>query len=426
MSKPRLSLATMLAVLLAAAFAGPVAASQPPHLLEDLRPGFGNPFAEHFTTVGNRVFFDAEDGVHGRELFVSDGTVDGTHMVKDIYRGSGSGLRFDSGLLDANSLTAVGDRLFFVARDGSNGTGLYVTDGTSAGTQRVVRRQQCDAGSLTMVAVGTRVLFAAADAAGACNLYVSDGTKAGTVLVARAVPSFQKPVLFNNRVFFLARNDQYGSRLWKTTTVPGGQAKKIQAFRGQVEQLVVSGQRLFMNPGNRLFVSDGTAAGTQPVARTIPITAQWLIDVDGTLVFQSFASGDFGVSIWRTRGTTASTRLLKDLGPDGGSSNWGGYASDHHAYFNTWETGESMGLWASDGTVAGTRHVGDMRAMWATSLGDRLYFGGCDDTCYPAFTSDGTLEGTYRFDGTASTVQLGAAGETVFMAVEGELWVYVP
>jgi ELWxxDGT repeat protein len=424
MRRLRTTGAVLLALfLLCAVSAGSVLAAEPPHLLKDLRPGDPwNPFAEHFTTVGDRVFFDADDGVHGRELFVSDGTVDGTYMVKDINPGSGDGLRFDSGLIDRNSLTAVGERLFFIARGGAQRPGLYVTDGTDAGTIRIARWRDCDGASRSLVAVGSSVMFARRDATGACNLYVSDGLASGAILVSGPVPSFQMPVLFKGKVFFLARNDDFGTTLWKSATLPGGGARKVRGFAGQTAQLVVSGARLFLNPGTALWSSDGTRAGTRRVARGLPISAHWLTDVDGKLVFQAAASSSFGTSIWRTRGTAASTRMLRDLGPEAAYSNWGGFSTDHHAYFNA----GGAGLWASDGTVAGTVKVGQMRALWSTSLGDQLYFAGCDDTCYPVFTSDGTPEGTHRLPGPTNTVQLGAAGDTVYLAENGELWVYVP
>jgi ELWxxDGT repeat protein len=178
-----------------------------------------------------------------------------------------------------------------------------------------------------------------------------------------------------------------------------------------------------MNPSTALYKSDGTAAGTMLVAPKIPLSAHWLSDVDGRLVFQAGASPKFGPSIWRTRGTAATTRMLKDLGPDGGAINWGGHVTDHHAYFNT----AHAGLWASDGTTAGTRRVGSMSALWSTSLGDQLYFAGSEGSAdYPVFTSNGTAAGTHRLDGPTNTVQLGSAGNTVFMAENGELWTYVP
>ena len=39
------------------------------------------------TGVGGTLFFTADDGIHGRELWKSDGTRAGTVLVKDIHPG---------------------------------------------------------------------------------------------------------------------------------------------------------------------------------------------------------------------------------------------------------------------------------------------------------------------------------------------------
>ena len=54
----------------------------------------------------------ARSGIHGRELWKSDGTASGTVMVKDIYSGSLGSEIYDS--------VAVGSTLFFMADDGTN------------------------------------------------------------------------------------------------------------------------------------------------------------------------------------------------------------------------------------------------------------------------------------------------------------------
>ncbi len=53
-------------------------------LLFNGRAGPEGSWPQQLTRVGNRVFFTADDGVHGEELWVTDGTDDGTRLVKDI------------------------------------------------------------------------------------------------------------------------------------------------------------------------------------------------------------------------------------------------------------------------------------------------------------------------------------------------------
>src|SRR5829696_8763223 len=72
------------------------------------------------------LFFTANDGTNGMELWKSDGTAAGTAVVKDIVPGSGGSV--------PSNLTNVGGTLFFTASDGTAGTELWTSDGTAAGT----------------------------------------------------------------------------------------------------------------------------------------------------------------------------------------------------------------------------------------------------------------------------------------------------
>ncbi len=52
------------------------------------------------TNVGGTLYFSANDGASGVELWKSDGTVDGTVLVKDIWFGSNPTSSFDGPLSD--------------------------------------------------------------------------------------------------------------------------------------------------------------------------------------------------------------------------------------------------------------------------------------------------------------------------------------
>ena len=109
-------------------------------MLKDIKSGSRGSKPSDLTAIGDRLYFTAADGRHGREPWISDGTSIGTRMIKNISPGS-----YSSGPRD---YTLVGDRVFFTAQDG-NGRELWVTDGTAAGTSRVkdirARRQKLQA-----------------------------------------------------------------------------------------------------------------------------------------------------------------------------------------------------------------------------------------------------------------------------------------
>ena len=104
-------------------------------LVKDIRPGIAssfagyNFFATELTNVNGTLFFTANDGINGFELWKSDGTAAGTVLVKDINPGGGA-----AGSSFPASLTNVGGILFFAANAGINGSELWKPDGTAAGT----------------------------------------------------------------------------------------------------------------------------------------------------------------------------------------------------------------------------------------------------------------------------------------------------
>jgi len=80
--------------------------------------------------VGSRLFFPANSPGNGIELWVSDGTTAGTHMVKNIDRGDASS--------NPSNLASAGSLLYFAARSANHGRELWVSDGTAAGTHMVL------------------------------------------------------------------------------------------------------------------------------------------------------------------------------------------------------------------------------------------------------------------------------------------------
>src|SRR5262249_56515306 len=94
--------------------------------------GGAGAYPQNHTVVNGTLFFTANDGVNGTELWKSDGTAAGTVLVKDIRPGNSPyGFPLSS---SPRNLTAVGDELFFSANDGISGLELWKSDGTATGT----------------------------------------------------------------------------------------------------------------------------------------------------------------------------------------------------------------------------------------------------------------------------------------------------
>ena len=92
----------------------------------DISPGSSGSYASNLTEFDGQLFFTASDGTTGNELWVSDGTTEGTQLVADINSNSSSPFGYGS---YASNLTEFDGQLFFTASDGTTGNELWVSDG---------------------------------------------------------------------------------------------------------------------------------------------------------------------------------------------------------------------------------------------------------------------------------------------------------
>ena len=93
--------------------------------MKDIYEGHMGSLPKYLTVFNDKLYFSADDKIHGKELWVYDGTNDPS-MVKDIYEGSlGS---------DPSYLRAFNEKLYFCASDLGNGNELWIFDGINEPT----------------------------------------------------------------------------------------------------------------------------------------------------------------------------------------------------------------------------------------------------------------------------------------------------
>ncbi|HSN60697.1 MAG TPA: hypothetical protein VLR49_07170, partial [Ferruginibacter sp.] len=110
---------------------------------------------------GNKFFFAAGTTNEGYELWISDGTLPGTTMVKDIFTGVGDGIDVANNI----SFLYTSTHLFFAADNGTLGNELWKSDGTSTGTSMVfdINLNAADAlPDLSLICNG-KIIFTATD-----------------------------------------------------------------------------------------------------------------------------------------------------------------------------------------------------------------------------------------------------------------------
>ncbi len=373
---------------------------------------------ENLIEFKGRLYFTADDNVHGDELWVSDGTPEGTHLFVDIESGRNSS--------SPRYLTVLGDQMYFRASDDIYGDELWTTDGTPSGTRRITDvNPGTNYSRISNITVfNNKLYFSADNGVHGAELWESDGTAAGTRLVKDIQSGSGSSyifslIVFNNKLYFSADDGIHGTELWESDGTEIG-TKLVadinpQMYRGgNPSELVVFNNKLYFaaeatTNNKELWESDGTEAGTKLVIDLTPSGYSFvsqLTVMNGKLYFRALLDA-YGWELWETDGTEAGTRLVKDIYPGtNGSGPYNLYAFQNKLYFSASDGGpEGSELWVSDGTEAGTQLFKDIYPGTRNSnigefyaFDNRLFFKASspegDDQLW---VSDGTAAGTNQF-----------------------------
>lgn len=148
------------------------------YLVKDILP-FRSSWPRSLFRFGDRLVFFADGEGVGLEPHISDGTKSGTVLLKDTWPGEGAG--FDYG----HEWLEFAGQLFFSARTPGEGLELWVSDGTEPGTQLFADLNPGTQSSVpaNFIVKGDRFYFSASDGVRGVELWASDGTVPGTVMI---------------------------------------------------------------------------------------------------------------------------------------------------------------------------------------------------------------------------------------------------
>lgn len=354
-------------------------------LFADLRPGVWGSNPTTHGVSGDTLYFSANNIYQGTELWATDGTAAGTRMVKDLNPGKpGSGIF---------GLPAGGGVMYLIqTNEGSNVQNDYKTDGTAAGTVPIANGIKGLGGQHTVGWKGELYAYVKTATPDVWSLVKSDGNTV-TVLTT-----------FNGQPLETYNNE--GVNLY----LPLGPALQL----GGTDKLEFTVK--IKGGGVEVWQTDGTAAGTVAqqtnLSATSPTTGEVKLQPGtpiggGQYLFVSEPDYQQNTSsLWVGDGTT-TRNLVRTFSGVVSPSYWEnpniattGGKSVFTVTTSAVSPAADIGVWVTDGTAAGTSKlnlpsVGGRHAHQVRSFDGKVVLA--------APTADNTKWTFHQFDGTATT-----------------------
>lgn len=380
-------------------------------LVGDLNPGASGSNPANFVESGGLLYFTAWTAAEGYELWRTDGTGPGTFLIEDIRPGPTESVVTGPALLPPVQLTALGGLAYFVANDGVHGYEVWRSDGTAPGT--FMPLDVTSASSIVLPRIGARIggelFYLAVHSSGTgSTVWRTDGATPGTVAVAeRPTTPSSDPQGFADLggiAYFSAFTQAAGRELWRSDGTDAGttMVKDIRSGTGHGDPagMTVLGGFLYFSAddgtaGTELWRSDGTGIGTAlftDIEAGAAGSDPQSFTRAGTHLFFTATTSTDGRELWATDGVT--TTQLADINPGGDSDPVDLVEMGGQLYFFA-DDGVNRGLWTSDGTPSGTMLVTLSNGSGLVHNSSALFFVSSDGgNGSEPWTSDGTALGT--------------------------------
>lgn len=390
-----------------------------------------------FTQVNGELYFYGTDATHGTELWRSDGTAAGTQIVADINPGPASSTTpNDPNTTPPIDLIGFNGQVYFDANDGVHGIELWTSDGTADGTSQLLQINTDTLGSdpgtsgfPSSVTIGNITYFEANDGIHGDELWQTDGTAGGSSLVADINPGSGGSNLgglfdFDGKLLFDAYN---GTTLnLYEISQPGAAPTILGSGFGVTDYTLFDGEVYFFASdasGFSLMATDGTAAGTRQIMNVSPTYGGLsMVNLNGTLYFTTLDSGNH-MSLWKTNGTSAGTsEVISFAGTQADDPDFTVLGGS--LYFETDDGTHGPALWKTTGTASGTSMVWASGSATAVPTDLYVYNGNLYFTLNNPDSYPNQGAGVYQTNGTAAGTVLLADYTNVndFTAALGKLF----
>jgi ELWxxDGT repeat protein len=377
--------------------------------LKEIKPGPSGSQPRSWIVINNKILFLADDGVHGLEIWETDGTTNGTLLFLDTNLGTANA--------NIRSPNVLNDQIYFLASESSDSYPIHLwkTSGEAATTSSYYDfRFPVSLGQLS------NDLYYFDDR----KLWKTNGLLGGTEAIIDLSSQTNSWGLsdlsyISNRKLFYGFGSYGGTLLtgyepWVTDGTPSGThiLKDINpgiASSGFGVAIDLNSKLLFpANDGTlgyELWISDGTEAGTVLLKDinngSLDSNPSYLLKLGSNAIFSATTNLN-GNELWKTDGTLTGTALLKDIMDGTGNSNPTNLVMiGSQVFFIASDNTHPLSLWKTDGTEAGTVLVKFIKNGISnlTEINGKLYFSADDGiNGRELWISDGTNAGTYMID----------------------------
>jgi len=332
--------------------------------------------------VFSAVSIDEGTGLLRTDLWRTNGTAEGTHVI--VSQDDGVRIRVPSYMPNdyyRGLIEPIGDAIYF-AGTGAGGVELWVSDGTPGGVRAVdLAADRRDAIHEMATCDGSLFLAASENESGR-ELWVSDGTADGTAVLTELADGAESSWVAEltdvgeELIFAGGGSDPTLYGLYRATTESHAFISRVHDGETDLWALRLHriGDHVYFRGDSGLESSawrtDGTADGTIELGGSEPYR---FYDVGGTVAFFSRRGGNWD-DLWTSDGTESGTTRIQALTPPIGQTYaTPGVVLDGVLYFGAAGSDDGHELWRSDGTAAGTYVDVDLVAGEGSATPDHLF-----------------------------------------------------
>lgn len=397
-----------------------------------------------YAALNGKAYFAANDGVHGIELWSTDGTTTGTSIVKDINPGAiGSQVKY---------IYTFKSKVYFFATANGKYLQFWSSDGTAAGTTLLKDSFNLSNTNYPVLyaTLGDELLFTITKVGEADELWKTNGTHVEKIFdvtsISTTLPNVIRDLsVLNNRLFFTIG---FGSDIYSTDGTKAGTT--IFNFdkhgqQGVYSNFIVDKNYLFFFYSGSIWQTSGDSASTKQVSGqqvnnygrmkgvTYALTADnnfpidiYLSTIDSvapynihtikklnvgnqiyivpfmplndSILFFMANTETMTARLWVSDGTEEGTKVLVDNKRDIKNL----FIWNKKLYFSHASDNEGEELWVTDGTIAGTKMLKDINPgiygsfpqAFSQSGSSLLFTAGNNTNGVELWQSNGTDSGT--------------------------------